>query len=713
MECGTTCLAIILKYYGYFDVRNFLSSQAQVSGDGIDLYTISEFAERFGFDTDGFQMGFEHLQDVTLPAIAHYEGNHFVVVYKVTKDKVWISDPATGKYALTKEEFMAKWNGVLLVLEPGPELFKHNELTELAEKQREQRQSLWKAFYLSSLESARPGLIKVGIITMILIGLGLILPFFTRLILDEVLVNENRKLLFAILIALIFVFISQVLLSFGRNVFMVDVKVQFERTFFGKFFDHLIHLNQEYFDRHKREDFINRFGENMKIRNALNPGILAGLIDFVFLPLYVFVLFYLDVTLSAFVLLFVALYLGIVALVAPKLRALENVVFHARSKTLGKFLDAMLGIQTVRLLGIERLQFWRWKNMYTRGLNKVIKAEKLYIQLSTLLGAFIYAIQAGVYWVGAYLTFNGTFTIGIYVAYITIFSIVINTAQNMKSMWFFFTELSVTFDRINDIFIEDRIEKSDPAKKRVTGPVKLEMQKVSFKYLERDDNYVLRDVDLTIEPGEFVGIVGRNGSGKSTLVKLLANFYDTYEGRILLNETELRNVSNQSYQKIFSFIPQHIYLFDASLKQNILYGNPRATDEEIFAAAEMAGLADFVKSQYTGFNMMIGETGMNLSGGERLKVAFARLFLSDPDIIILDEASSALDVENEKEIMGRLHERFGDRTIISIAHRLHTLKEADKIVVLDKGSIVQTGKHEELRKTEGVYKTFMDSYVNF
>ncbi|MEM9328007.1 MAG: peptidase domain-containing ABC transporter, partial [Bacteroidota bacterium] len=619
MECGTTCLAIILKYYGFFDVRNFLSSEAQVAGDGIDLFTISELAEGFGFSTDGFQMGFEHLQDLTLPAIAHYEGNHFVVIYKASKDKVWISDPATGKYVLTKEEFNTKWNGVVLVLEPGPELFKHNELTELAEQRREQRQSLWKAFYLSSLESSKPGLIRVAVITVILIGLGLILPFFTRLILDEVLVNENQKLLYAILIALIFVFASKVLLSFGRNVFMVDVKVHFERTFFSKFFDHLIHLNQDYFDRHKREDFINRFGENIKIRNALNPGVLSGFIDFVFLPLYVAVLFYLNVTLSAFVMLFIALYLGIVVLVAPRLKSLENVVFHARSKTLGKFLDAMLGIQTVRLLGIERLQFWRWKNMFTRGLNKVIKAEKVYIQLSTMLGAFIYAIQAGVYWVGAYLTFNGTFTIGSYVAYITIFTIVINTAQNMKSMWFFFTELSVTFDRINDIFVEERIEKTDRSKNIVKGPVRLALQNVSFKYRERDDHYVLKGVNLTIEPGEFVGIVGRNGSGKSTLVKLLANFYGSYEGNIMLNDTEMRHVANRSFQRIFAFIPQQVYLFDASLKQNIMYGNPKATDVEIFEAAEMAGLADFVQGQYTGFNMMIGETGMNLSGGERLK----------------------------------------------------------------------------------------------
>ena len=166
-------------------------------------------------------------------------------------------------------------------------------------------------------------------------------------------------------------------------------------------------------------------------------------------------------------------------------------------------------------------------------------------------------------------------------------------------------------------------------------------------------------------------------------------------------------------KNVFSFIPQHVYLFDASLKQNIHYGNPSATDQQIFEAAEMAGLAEFVQSQYTGFNMMIRETGMNLSGGERLKVAFARLFLSDPDIIILDEASSALDVENEKAIMARLHEKFGDRTIISIAHRLHTLKNADKIVVLDSGTVAQCGTHESLRQEPGVYKTFMDSYVNF
>ncbi|HAA15328.1 MAG TPA: hypothetical protein DCE41_27985 [Cytophagales bacterium] len=712
MDCGTTALAMILKSYGFFNVRHFLSQEAEVTTEGVDLYTISELAEGFGFETDGYQMGYDHLMEVQLPCIAHYEGNHFVVVYRITKDKVCIADPGVGKYTLDREGFEKKWNGIILALNPGPELFQHNELTELAREMRERRQGIWKAYYLSTLRASCGLLLRIFGITLLLLQLTLVLPFITQIILDEVLVNQNLRLLYAILLALLLVFGSQVLLSYGRNVWLADFRVAFERNFFSKFFDHLIHLQQSYFDRHSREDFITRFGDNVKIRNAMNPTVLESLIDFAFLPLYLLVLFLFNVQLSLVVLAFVIVYMVVIVSLSRKVIHLENRVFTAKNKTLAKFLDALLGIQSVQLLGIEKLQFWQWKNSYTRGLNQVVDASKMQITLNTWLNTLIFAVQMVIYWLGAFYTFQGQLSIGSYIAYTTLFTLVLRATQNLRQLWFFFTELTVTFDRLNDVFAEPRRPRSSVGKADLESPVAIRMQDLRFKYRPRDDHYNLKDVNLSIAPGEFVGIVGRNGSGKTTLVKLLANFYSEYEGEILLNGTELRQLSQRAWQRTFSFIPQDVYLFDASLKQNIAFGNPNATDEEIFAAAEKADLVGLVQKNFTGFNLMIGETGVNLSGGERLKVAFARLFLSNPDIIILDEASSALDVETERLLMDRVHEQFHDKTIISIAHRLHTLRTADKILVMDQGSIVQQGTHEHLKDQPGVYQTFMNSYIN-
>jgi ABC-type bacteriocin/lantibiotic exporter with double-glycine peptidase domain len=712
-ECGTTCLAIIFKYYGYYDIRGFLSDYAQVDTEGTDLYTLSELAENFGFETEGLQISFQHLREIHLPAIAHYEGNHFVVVYKATADKVWLSDPAVGKYTLERKEFEARWNGIVLVLKPGAEIFKHDEITALATQRKEKEKGLFRKFYLSSFTSSREFLFRVLLATLLLQMLGLAIPLFTQTIIDQVLVNENKKLLYAILIGMGVVFTCQLVLTYARNILLVQFKVTFERNFFSKYFDHFIRLKQLYFDRHKREDFINRFQENLKIRQAMNPSILEAVVDVLFVGTYLTVLFFYHHWLGFLALVFVLLYLGLTALFTPRLKRLENYIFAENVKTMGQFLDTLLNMQTVRLLGIEKLKFWKWKNQYTKALNKVLQTEKTYTGLSTLLSGTFYAGQAVIYWAGAYLTFKDELSIGEYIAFITIFTIVINSLTKISQLWFIFTELSVTFDKLNDVLMQEPSDSSLEDKSGIVSPVSIRVQNLSFKYKNQGDAYILKDISLSIAPGTFVGIVGRNGSGKSTLVKLLCKLYDHYEGKIYLNQTELRNIIPAQLRKKIAVIPQEVALFDGTIRENILYGNPGASNEQMIEAAKMADLHDYVVGQFLGYNLRVGESGSNLSGGQKLKIAFARLFISSPEIIILDEASSALDVETERKIMKSIKSYFSDKIIISIAHRLHTLREADHIVVLDQGKITEEGDHASLLEKHGLYNEFVNTYINF
>lgn len=711
MECGTTCLAIIFKHYGYYDIRSFLTEKANISKQGIDLYTLSELAEGFGFETNGYQLKYEQLNELQLPCIAHFEGNHFIVIYKCTDDKVWIADPAQAKYTLSKEEFNSKWNGIVLELIPGKEIFAHNELTELAEKRRQRKKKVVKKYYISAFESTRKILPQILLGTIFLQLLGLALPFFTQTIIDQVLVNENLKLLYAILIGMIAIFTSQVVLTYGRNILLTQFKVSFERSFFSKFFDHFIRLKQSYFDNHKREDFINRFQENLKIRQALNPSILQGLIDFTFIALYLIILFIYSGLLGTLSLIFIALYIAFTIYFTPKLKHLENRIYSENVKTMGHFLDTLLGMQTVRLLGIEKLKFWKWKNQYTKGLNKVLETEKTYIRLSTILSSVFFASQAIIYWIGAFLTFKDQLSIGQYIAFITIFTIIINALSRITQMWFMLTELSVSFDRLNDVLLQEEVDLSLDNKQNIQAPINISFDNVSYKYRQQNEVQALKNLSFEIKHGEFVGIVGRNGSGKSSLVKLLCKLYDGYDGTIKINETELHQIYTSQLVKSISMVPQDIVLFNGTIKENIKFGNANATDEEIIQAAMDAELHDFVASLYLGYNTMVGDSGTNLSGGEKLKIALARLFVSAPEVIILDEASSALDVETEKLIMERIRDKFKGKTIISIAHRMHTLRHADKIIVLDKGALIEQGSHKELMKTKGLYHQFINTYV--
>ncbi len=712
MECGTTALAIIFKYYGYYDIRSFLTEQAEVNTSGIDLYTLSELAEGFGFETEGYKLDFTDLNGITLPCIAHYEGNHFVVIYKANNEKVWISDPQTGKYTLTKKEFCEKWNGIVLNLVPTKDIFKNNELTELVEERRKRKKNVLKDFYISSFEHSKKYLKQIIIGTILLQLLGLALPFFTQTIIDQVLVNENIKLLYAILIGMIAIFTTQIVLTYGRNILLTQFKVTLERSFFSRFFDHFIRLKQSFFDNHKREDFINRFQENLRIRAALNPAILQAVVDLVFIILYVAVLFFYNITLGFLSLIFICLYFVFTVYFTPKLKNLENRIFTEDLKTMGQFLDTLLGMQSVRLLGIEKLKFWKWKNQYTKALNKVLETEKTYISLSTLLSGVFYASQAIIYWIGAYLTFNHTLTIGQYIAFITIFTIIINALSNTSSLWFMLTELSVSFDRINDVLMQEEADFSLENKVPLKGNIDIEIKNLTFKYRQKDEFKVLDNINCKIKAGSFTGIVGRNGSGKSTLIKLISKMYDTYSGEILLNGNELRQVFPSHIQKMIAVVPQEVFLFNGTIKENILYGNPSASDDEIIQAAKEADLHSYISSLYLGYNTMVGDSGSSLSGGQKLKVAIARLLIGHPEIIILDEASSALDVETEEVIMQAIKKRFAEKTIISIAHRMHTLRYADNILVIDKGKLAEEGNHNDLIKADGLYAKFIKTYVN-
>jgi len=714
MECGTTCLAMIFRSYGLANVRPLLNQLAHVTQEGTNLLVLSQLAELFGFRPTGYRLKPENLQagTVPLPCIAHYEGNHFVVVYGTTASHVLLADPATGKHRMPRAEFAQKWNGVVLCLEPTDNLFNQDALA-LVEQHRARRRAVVRSFYGAVLATYRRTLLEIGGASLVLQAIALALPLLTQVIIDNVLVHQNKQLLFVILLAMLGVFGLQTLFTHVRNTLLTQFKVRFELDFFSRFFDHFLHLEQRYFDAVKREELINRFKENQSIRRVLSPAVLQALFESVLVLAYVFLLFYYSGPLAALALLFISLYAFISWRFSPQLVALSNKVFNENGKAMGAFLDALLGIQTIKLLGAERLQHWKWQGQYTRTLNQVLASEQQYTRLTTVLRSVYFLSQGAVYWAGAYYAFRGHISIGQYLAFITIFLMILNALNNLTGFWLLLTELSVVFDTFNDLFAQPREEADLLAQRVRLESSEITLRDVSFGYDARQQHLILRHLNLRLAPGEFVGLVGRNGSGKTTLVKLLAKLYSNYSGEIRVGGTSLAELHPHYYRQRVCLLPQEVHVFNDTLKNNILYGNPGATMEQVIEAAKLADLYDFVKSHYLGFNLMVGENGTALSGGQRLKIAFARLFLSQPDVIILDEASSALDVETEQRIFRNLRAHFTGKTIISIAHRMATLRHADRIVVLEKGEIVEDGPHEQLMARQGVYHGFMKTYLDF
>lgn len=711
-ECGTTCLAMIFRHHGMYNVQAALRELGHVTRQGTSLYTLSELAEQFGFVSDGYKTRFDVLRKISTPFIAHYEGNHFVVVYRVEKDTVWIADPSYGRDRLDARTFQSRWNGVILTVEPTEESFRNPDVMEQVTRYRKQEKRQRGRLFRELLRPFRKVLVEILIASAVLQLMGLAFPFFTQVIVDKVLVDQNRQLLWAILMGMLAVFVVQSILTFVRNLMLAQLRVRFDLDFFGRFFRHLMHLKMAYFDSHRREDFINRFHENLRVRALFSSTVLQGLIDSVLAFNFILILYIYNRPLALLATAFLLVLILVTVIWTPRLKELEQKVFHENVKTMGGFLDVLLGIETVKLLGAETWKFWEWKNLYKKALNRVLDVEKTHLKLGVLLRMVQVLSQIAVYCMGALLAFNRQLSIGQYIAFIAIFAIVVGAVRNMSALWFTGTRLSVTFARLEDVLIQDPERFDLVTQKTDLSRLDIQFKNLSFSYTGDGGNPVLRDIDLDIPYGTRLAIVGRNGSGKTTFARLLTGMYTGYDGALELGGADVRKIHPRSLRQAVWMLPQQVYMFNGTIRRNILAAAPEARDEELEEAIRLADLEPFLRSLYMGVHHMVGEGGAGLSSGQQLKIALARLFLADPQVVILDEASSVLDVEAEERIFSNVRDRFKDRTVITIAHRLHTVREMDRIVVLDEGRVVEDGTHQELIEKNGLYAGFLKHYLD-
>lgn len=713
MECGTTSLAMILKHYGLPNIQQYLSDAGNVTTEGTSMYMLSVLAEKFGFKVDCYELDdYKYLQEVKLPLIAHYEGNHFVVIYKVAKESIWIADPAFGKTSMSKTEFLKKWNGVVMIMEPTDELFNDNSLNEEIRQQLNTEKSVFKIFYRPVFKKFRKDLLEIVLGSLILNLLGIVPPFLTLTIVDVVIPNQNKQMLFAILAAFILSYILRIGILYIRNLLMVNFKVKFELEFFSLFFKHFLSLTQKYYDDKKREDFISRFQENLRLREIANPTILQHFYDFIFIIVVLPFLFYIQSSMAWITFFFCILYLLLIVLFTPKILHLAEKITFKNISVLGKFLDALLGIKSVKLMGIEHFMFRKWRNEFQRSLNVVTKNERILALTLSLEGAILFLATLTIYWIGANKVFNHEMTLGEYLAFLSLFAVLLQCIRTLQILWPNYTNLKVSIKRINDILIQD--SEIGTHQSNINSTIdKIAIQNLQFKYNTRDSNLVLDNLSLEIKKGEHIGIVGRNGTGKSTLAKLIVNLYPNFRGSISVNNQEIRTINPRDLRRKIYLFPQDIYIFDGTIAENLRYANPEASLENLIDACKNADLFDYIQSTYLGFNQIVGNYGSNLSGGQILKLGFARLFLSTPDVIILDEASSQLDLETERKIMANLYRIFNDKIILSIAHRIHTLKNADRIIVIDDAIISEQGTHDELLQKNGIYYKLVSNYLNY
>ncbi|MFM1515763.1 peptidase domain-containing ABC transporter [Helcococcus ovis] len=706
-DCGAACLATISKQNGYKIGITKIREVAGTDKQGTNAYGIIKAAEQLGFSAKGVKGNKEaFFTEFPLPCIAHVVVNgsllHYVVIHKITKKQVIIADPGSGIVKLRPEEFFGEvhengkppkyqWTGVLILLVKS-ENFKKGDETK----------GLFSRFF-SLLIPQKALIFNIFIASLIYTFLGILGAFYFKELLDNVLPNALYKTLMTLSIGVILLNIFKVLLNAFRTHLLLYLSQKLDIALLLGYYRHVIDLPMNFFGTRKVGEIISRFNDAGKVRDAISGATLTIMIDTLMAIAGAIILFNQNSKLFFITIIMIILYVIIVVLFNKWYEKLNRNQMEDNAQLTSYMVESLNGIQTVKAYNSERKVKQETETKFIKLLKSVFNLSWV-SNFQTSLKTFVELIGGVVIvWVGGISVINGEMTIGSLITFNSLLVYFLDPVKNLVNLQPQMQTAVVAADRLGEI-LDLEAEKTEKEYKKLkpdslSGDI--EIKNVNFRYGTR--KLVLENINIDIKKGQKIAFVGESGSGKTTLSKLLLNLYESESGDILINGNNIKDIQLEKLREKIAYIPQETFLFSGSILENLALGLDTYTLEDIYKASKMAQAHDFINELPLRYETRLEENGSNLSGGQRQRLAIARAMLKNPDILILDEATSNLDSITEKALDRTIHEFAKDITTIFIAHRLSTIKDSDMIYVFEKGKIIERGTHEELIKLGGKY----------